>query len=94
MRRAAARAVMNRVRVDPRGLGRSAGGPDLAGQRVELLARAAGEEDRGALARERARGSAADRSSGPVDHRVLALEQHLDTSCLMSSFLDRPRSRN
>jgi hypothetical protein len=69
-------------RVELGRLGRSPGGPDLVGHRLEARARAAGQEHPGALAAERASDGAADRSGAPVDDGDLVLEQHV---CLLMS---------
>jgi hypothetical protein len=64
-------------RVDLRRVGRSPRGANLPGDRLELRRCAAGEEDPGALAGERAGNGAADRPAPSVDHGVLVLEQHV-----------------
>ena len=64
-------------RVDLRRVDRSARGTDLPGDRLELRQCAAGEEDPGALAGERASNGAADRPAPSVDHGVLVLERHV-----------------
>ena len=65
------------------------GGTDLPGDRLELRRCAAGEEDPGALAGERASNGAADRPAPSVDHGVLVLEQHV---YLLKSQLSQRRS--
>src|SRR5215207_2852005 len=57
-------------------LGRSPRGGDLLSHRFDLGKRAAGEKDPRPLAGEGTGDGAADRSSRPVNHRVLGLEQH------------------
>src|SRR5687767_15321740 len=67
-------------RVDLRGLGGSAGGNDVLGERCDRCPEAPGEKDLGALRRKGACYSAADRASGSVDHRNLVLQHHLARS--------------
>jgi hypothetical protein len=62
--------------IDHRRVGGSAGGNDVLGDRFDRCPATPGEEEPGALLREGARHSAADRSSGPVDHRDLVLQHH------------------
>src|ERR687897_2169138 len=62
-------------RVDLRGLGGSARGNDVLGERIDRCPEAPGEKDLGALSRKGACDSAADRASGSVEHRNLVLQR-------------------
>jgi hypothetical protein len=59
------------------GLGVSAGGDDVLGDRFDRCTLAPCEKERGPLGREGARDRAADGASGSVDHRDLVLQHHL-----------------
>jgi hypothetical protein len=64
--------------VDDRGLGGASGLHNVVRHGLQRREGATGEEDGGALSRERSSNSAADRTAGAVHHRVLSFQQHRD----------------